>query len=125
MAREKKIEEEFDIIEDVGDQALFSYYNDAPSSPEQVPITDKVKQGITNLGFMFTTNGSKKVELTNPYQQQQAKCLSMSEQLYSSISRGSNQTQQEAYIFAEKFFQNNSSEFQERFERLIWITYCK
>ena len=49
----------------------------------------------------------------------------MSEQLYSSISRGSNQTQQEAYIFAEKFFQNNSSEFQERFERLIWITYCK
>jgi hypothetical protein len=70
MARAKKIEDEFDIIEDVGDQALFSFYNDVPSSPEQVPITDIVKQKITNLGFMLTTNGSKKVELINPSLQQ-------------------------------------------------------
>ena len=64
IARDKMIEDEFDIIEDTArDQALISYYNDAPSEPEKVTLTDKVKQGITNLGFLFTTNGSKKVVL--------------------------------------------------------------
>ena len=64
IARDKLIEDEFDIIEDTArDQALISYYNDAPSEPDKVTLTDKVKQGITNLGFFFTTNGSKKVVL--------------------------------------------------------------
>lgn len=31
--REKPIDDEFEIIEDTGDQALISYYNDAPASP--------------------------------------------------------------------------------------------
>jgi len=70
MSKDKQIEDEFYVIEDAGDQALFSYYNDVPSSPMQVPMTDKVKQGITNLGYMFTTNGSKRVDLTYPALQQ-------------------------------------------------------
>ena len=62
MVGVRPIEEEYDVIEDAGDQALFSYYNDGPPSmAESVTITEKVKQGITNLGFLFTTNGSKKV----------------------------------------------------------------
>ena len=62
---QRKIEDEFDIIDDEpADQALYAYYNDGPTSPDNaVPITDKFKQGITNLGFMLTTNGSKKVDL--------------------------------------------------------------
>ena len=60
----KPIEDEFDIIDDsAGDQALISYYNDAPSSPSSVPIADKFKQGLTNLGFRLTMNGSKEVDL--------------------------------------------------------------
>lgn len=63
MAKERVLEDEFDIIEDAGDQALISYYNDAPLEPEKVALADRVKQGITNLGYIFTTNGSKKVVL--------------------------------------------------------------
>ena len=58
------IEDEFDILEDAGDQALISFYNDVPTSPnKKVPIIDSVKQGITNLGFLFNTNDSKKVNI--------------------------------------------------------------
>ena len=78
------IEEEFDIIEDTGDQALISYYNDSPSSPEQVAITDQVRQGITNLGFMLTTNGSKRVDLSNPADNE-GQTLSMGNQIYNSV----------------------------------------
>ena len=66
IGKQRSIEDEFDIIEDAGDQALIAYYNDTPASPEQVTITDKVRQGITNLGFMLTTNGSRRVDLSNP-----------------------------------------------------------
>ena len=41
--KQKDIEDEFDIIEDADDQALISYYNDTPSQPTNVPITDKVR----------------------------------------------------------------------------------
>ena len=58
------IEDDFDIIDDVGDQkALISYYNDTPAEQDKVQLKDKLKQQITNLGYMFTTNGSKKVDL--------------------------------------------------------------
>ena len=83
---EKQIEDEFDIIEDTGDQALISYYNDSPASPEQVAITDKVRQGITNLGFMLTTNGSKRVDLSNPAaDNNEGQAMSMSNQIYNSV----------------------------------------
>ena len=61
--QEQTIEDEFDILEDTGDHALIHYYNEVPSSPTNIPIADKLKQGITNLGFMLTANGSKKVNL--------------------------------------------------------------
>ena len=80
---------------------------------------------------MLTTNGSKRVDLLNPADTE-GQPMSMSDQIYNSVgaiaSTGSYtaaSTQFEAYIFSQKFFQHNSAEFQEQFEQLIWITYCK
>ena len=41
--RPQEADDDFDIIEDVGDQALISYYNDSPSTPTRIPIMDNVK----------------------------------------------------------------------------------
>lgn len=65
QVQKRPIEEEFDIIEDAGDQALISYYNDSPTSPDRVSMTDRLKQITTNLGYMISHNGSKKVDLTS------------------------------------------------------------
>ena len=81
---------------------------------------------------MLTTNGSKRVDLSNPADPE-GQALSMSNQIYNSVgamatngtASSSYNGQVEAYIFSQKFFQHNSLEFQERFEELIWITYCK
>lgn len=68
--KSKQIEDEFDIIEDGVDQsALISYYNDSEFI-EEVPLKDMLFQGITNLGFMFKTNGSKQVNLAKDLQSQ-------------------------------------------------------
>ena len=83
---------------------------------------------------MLTTNGSKRVDLSNPTESE-GLAQSMSNQIYNSVgaiasagasyASSSYNGQVEAYIFSQKFFQHNSHEFQQRFEELLWITYCK
>ena len=81
---------------------------------------------------MLTTNGSKRVDLSNPAEPE-GLAQSMSNQIYNSVGAitsagnyaSSYNGQVEAYIFSQKFFQHNSHEFQQRFEELLWITYCK
>ena len=99
------VDDVFEVIEDTGDQALIAYYNESPAYASSVPIIDKVKQRITNLGFITSSNGSREVNLNNATKMPQQRA--------------------EAYIFAEKFFQHDSVDFQERFRQLLWITYCR
>ena len=40
---DEAINDDFEVIEDAGDQALIAFYNESPSSPSRVPILDKVK----------------------------------------------------------------------------------
>lgn len=65
MARDKKIEDDFIVIEDAGDEALFSFYNDGHKSPERVPFAENIKQKLTNFGFNIGVNGSQKVDLAD------------------------------------------------------------
>ena len=105
VARDKQLEDEFDIIEDnAGDQALISYYNDTPSEPEKVNLSDKFKQGMTNLGFIFTTNGSKKVNLRDEKSKGSKKSArSATDRI--SIAAIENNDQLEVYLYSQKFFQ--------------------
>jgi len=96
----------------VGDQALISYYNDSPATPTRIPLMDNVKQRITNLGFMLTANGSRKVDLNSHAAAAQGNSDSFGQQIF--VARSSALAQDsrlEAYIFAEKFFQHDSAEF--------------
>lgn len=51
------------MIEDAGDEALFSFYNDGHRSPDSVPFTERFMQKLTNIGFNIAVNGSQKVDL--------------------------------------------------------------
>lgn len=63
VAKDKKLEDEFIVIEDAGDEALFSFYNDGHKPADTVPLTERVMQKLTNFGFNIAFNGSQKVDL--------------------------------------------------------------
>ena len=87
---------------------MISYYNDSPSEPDKVALADKLKQGITNLGFLFTTNGSKKVDLSTAAKGKtnlkQRNARISNDRISTASVSDISEKEIEAFIFSEKFF---------------------